>query len=73
MAAHISVLGLIVSSYLYSIYSFIHNSTLVLNYSQMMMTYLSRPPQNMNSILGVCNSLRTNSMTSFVGNHWATG
>ena len=37
------------------------------------MTYISRPPPNMNSIQGVCDSLRTNSLTSFFGKYWATG
>ena len=37
------------------------------------MTHLSQPPSNMNSIGEVCNSLRTDSLTIFVGNHLATG
>ena len=39
----------------------------------MKMTYLSQPPPNMNSIREVCDTLGTESLTSFVGNHWATG
>ena len=37
------------------------------------MTYLSRPPSNMNSIEEVCNSLRKDSLILFVGSHWTTG
>ena len=36
-------------------------------------TYLSRPPPNMNLIGEVCDSLGKDFLTSFVGNHWATG
>ena len=54
-------------------YSYIHILTLLLNYIQMKMTCLSRPPPNMNSIGEVCNSLGLDSLTTFVGNHWATG
>ena len=38
----------------------------------MKMTYLSRPPQNMNFIRGVCDRFRTNSLTSLAVNQWAT-
>ena len=54
-------------------YSNIHTSTLLFNYTQMKMAYLSPPPQNMNLIRKVYYSLGNNSRTSFVGNHWATG
>ena len=37
------------------------------------MTYLSRPPRNINLIGQVCDSLGKDSVTLFVGNHWATG
>ena len=37
------------------------------------MTYLSWPPPNMNSIQVVCDSLGTNSLTSFFRNNRATG
>ena len=37
------------------------------------MDYLSRPPPNMNLIGEVCDSLGTDSLITFVGNHWATG
>ena len=39
----------------------------------MKMTYLSRPPPNMNSIREVCDSLGLDSLTMFVRYHWATG
>ena len=53
--------------------SYIHNSTMLFNYTQMKLKYLSLAPPNMNSIWEVCDSLGTDSLTSFVGNHWATG
>ena len=40
---------------------------------QMKMTYLSWHKPHMNSIGEVCDSLGTDSLTSFVRNHWATG
>ena len=35
--------------------------------------YLSRSPPNMNFIGEVCDSLETDSLTTFIENHWATG
>ena len=43
------------------------------NYNQMKMTYLSRPPTNLNLIGELCDSLGMDFLTSFVGNHSATG
>ena len=43
-----------------------------LNYTQIIMTYLPPPPTNMYLIQEVCESLRNDSLTLFVGNHWAT-
>ena len=53
-------------------YSCIDILTLLFNYNQMKMTYLSGHPPNMNSIGEVCDSLGTDSLTLFVGNHWVT-
>ena len=53
-------------------YSYIDILTMFFNYTQMKMTYLSGHPPNMNSIGEVCDRLGTDSLTSFVGNHWAT-
>ena len=39
----------------------------------MKVTHVSRPPPNLNSIWEVCESLGRTSLTSFGGNHWATG
>ena len=56
------------------LYSFIHISTLLFNYSQIKMTYLSWPPPTMNSIHKECAiALEENSLTWFVRNHWASG
>ena len=38
----------------------------------MKMTWLSLPPPNLNLIQGVYNSLGSNSLTLFGGNHWNT-
>ena len=37
------------------------------------MTHLSGPPQNINLIWEVCESLGTDKLTTFVGYHWGTG
>ena len=50
-------------------YSYIYISTLLFYYTQMKMTFLSRPPPNMNSIREVCKG----SLTLFFENHRATG
>ena len=47
-------------------------NTVLFNYTQMKISYLSRPPPNMNSIGEVCDSLGKDSLTSIVGNHWTT-
>ena len=48
-------------------------STLLFNHTQMKMTYLSQPPPNTNLVGEVCDSLGTDSLTTIVVNHWATG
>ena len=42
-------------------------------YIHMMMINLSQTPPNMSSIEAVCDSLGKTSVTSLVGNYWATG
>ena len=42
-------------------------------YIHMMMINLSQTPPNMSSIEAVCDSLGNTSLTSLVGNYWATG
>ena len=54
-------------------HTFIYISTLSFINTHMQMTYLSGPPTNMQLIGEVCDSLGTDSLTLFVGYHWATG
>ena len=53
-------------------FSYIHNSTLLLNYTQKKMTNLSPPPENMNLIQEACGIVGTPAVTAFAQNHWAT-
>ena len=41
--------------------------------TQMNMTHLSQPQPNLSSIGEGCNSVRTDWLSSFAGNHWASG
>ena len=45
---------------------------ILLYYTQMKMAYLSQTPPNMSSIRAVCDNLGKTSLTSLVGNYWAT-
>ena len=53
-------------------YSYIYISTMLFNYTRMKMANLS-PTPNMSSIGEVCDRHSQTFLTSFVGNHWATG
>ena len=50
--------------------SYICISTLLFNFTHMKIIYIYCPPQNMNSIGEVCDSLGKDSVTWFDGNHW---
>ena len=47
--------------------------TMLFNYTQMKMEHLSQTSPNMSSIKEVLDRLGKTFLTSFVGNHWATG